>query len=105
MVAAIISAADQTGSEQRAGEETTQQSFTLFVIECLLRRLVFDQLECEEVAGPADITHDRQVEQFLDRLSELTLVGLHMLDQAVPLEDVEVRERYRAGDRMSGEGD
>ena len=52
------------------GQEAAQQPFGLVGVERLPRRLVLDQLDPVEVAGPADVADDRQVEQLLQRRAE-----------------------------------
>src|SRR5215218_10393326 len=60
-VAAIVRAADQPVLEELARHEAAEELLALLVGEALLRLLVLDELERVEVAGAADVAHDREV--------------------------------------------
>src|SRR5215210_9545901 len=60
-VAAVVRAADQPVLEELARHEAPEQLLALLVGEALLRLLVLDELERMEVAGAADVAHDREV--------------------------------------------
>src|SRR5215204_6818579 len=78
-VAAVVGAADEPALEEGGREEAAQQRLAFVVVEALPRLLVLDELDCVEEAGPADVAHDRQLEQRLERRSEGALVAEHVL--------------------------
>src|ERR1700761_1336943 len=69
-VAAVVGAADESRVEQCVRQEPAQQPLGLVVVEGLLGGLVLDQFDAVEVAGAADVAHDRQVEELVERRAE-----------------------------------
>src|SRR6266511_1119713 len=104
-VAAVVRAADEAPLEEPRGEEVPQERLALLVRERLARLLVLDELERVEEAGPAEIADDRQLEQLCERLPEGLLGVAHVLDDPLPLHDLDVLERDRRLDRVAAEGD
>jgi hypothetical protein len=83
-------AAVQAGVEQGGGQESAQQPLGLVVVERLLRRLVLDQLDAEEVTVAADVSDDQQIEELLQRGAEERGVLADVLQEPLLLEDVEI---------------
>src|SRR5580693_7329714 len=104
-VTAVVGAADEAGVEQRVRQEAAQQPLRLVVVEGLLGVLVLDELDAVEVPGAADVADDRQVGQLVQGRAEAVLVGPHVAEQIVALEDVQVGQRHRRRHRVPGERD
>src|SRR5690606_41650163 len=64
-VTTVVGPAVEAGVEERLGQEAAQEVLTLLVGECLLGRLVLDQLDAVEVAVAPHVTNDREIEQLL----------------------------------------
>src|SRR5829696_7637819 len=104
-VAAVVGPADQPAAIQLRREEAAQQPLRLLAAERLLRVAVPDQLDAGEVAGPAHVADDRDVAQRLQHPLEGGLVLLHVGEQPLALEDVDVGHGHRGGDRVPAERD
>jgi hypothetical protein len=90
-----------TGNQERLDELVA-----LLRRERLLRLLVLHHLERIEVPVPAQVAEQRVlVDELLATGAELAHVPLHVADQALALEDRDVGERDRAGERVAAEGD
>src|SRR3954466_8949628 len=99
-VAAVVRAADQAEAEQLGGQVAAQERLGLLVAERLLRVAVLDELERVEVAGAAHVADDLDVAQRLEHRAEVCLVLADVLEQALALEDVEVRHRDGGAHRV-----
>ena len=73
-----------------------QQPLGLVVVEGLLRALVLDELDRVEVARAAHVADDRDVAQRVEHRAERRLVVADVLDDALVLHHVDVRQRDRA---------
>src|ERR1700678_702247 len=104
-VAAVVGPADQPRVEQRVRQVPAQQPLGLVFVEGLLGRLVLDQLDPVEVAGPADVADDGQVGQLVQGGPEPVLVLPYVAEEVVPLEHVQVGQRDRGRDRVARERD
>src|SRR5919106_5234419 len=104
-VAAIVGAADEPALEEAGREEAAQQALALLVVERLARLLVLDELERVEEAGPAQVARDREIEELRERAAKRLLLLGHVLDDPLPLHDLDVLERDRRLDGMAAEGD
>ncbi len=67
--------------------------------------LVAHELDDPEVPGAANVAHDRDVAQVVEHRAERVLVGEHVGEQSLPLDQVEVGQRHGAGDRVAAEGE
>ena len=101
----VVGPADQPGLEEGAGQEAAQQPLGLVVVEGEARLLVLDELNPVEEARAAHVADDRQVQQAVQGAAERGLVRLHVLQDVLALEDVEVGQRHGAADRVPGEGE
>src|SRR3954449_6897021 len=99
-VAAVVGAADEAAAEELAGEEAAQQRLGLLGAEGLARLAILDELDRVEVAGAADVADDLDVAQRLEHRAEVGLVLTDVLEQALALEDVEVRHRDGGAHRV-----
>src|SRR6266511_3266983 len=104
-VAAVVRAADEAPLEEPRGEEVPQERLALLVRKGLARLLVLDELERVEEPRPAQIADDRQVEQLRQRRAEGVLLLGDVLDNPLPLHDLDVLERDGRHDRMAAERD
>ncbi len=92
------------GASCTTGSPRSSEPLGLRVVEGLLGGLVLDQLDPVEVAGPAHVTDDRQVQQLLQSCAERALVGLNVGVEAFTLEDVEVGQRSSRRHRVTTPG-
>ena len=92
-VATVVRAAVEPGLVQRLGEKAAQEALGLIRVERLAGGFVLDEFDPVELAGPADVADDREVQQLLQRRAERSGVGLHMIVESLALEDVEVGHR------------
>src|SRR5919106_6448599 len=104
-VPAVVRAADEARLEKARREEAPQERLALLVRERLAGLLVLHELEGVEEPGPAQIADDGEVQEPGERLAERVLLRGDVLDDALPLHDLDVLERDRRLDRMTAEGD
>ena len=106
-VAAVVRAGDQALLEQPAGEEAAQQPLALLGAE--KRRVVgvAHELERPEVARRRARRRRSAAASLhaLEQLADVALVRAHVLEHALALEDLDVAQRDRRGDRVPAEGD
>ena len=67
--------------------------------------VLLDELDRPEEAGAADVADDRQLAQRAQLRLEVRLQRADVLEHAVALEDVDVRERDRGAQRVAAERD
>src|SRR5450830_1617417 len=102
-VPTVVGAAVQASLVQRRVQEGPD-AVRLGVREAFPGLLVTRELDPQEVAGSADVTDDRDVVETLQGLLEQRPQGADAVDEALALEDFEVRESDSRGDRVPAEG-
>src|SRR5690606_15983051 len=85
-------------------KEATQQFLALGIVESALGLFVFDQFDAVEVTIPSHVTDDRKVKQRLKRGAESTFIRAHMLEHALSLERIKIRQRDGRTHWMPTEG-
>src|SRR5437588_934730 len=97
-IAAVVGAADQPPLEEARREEAPKQGLRLVVVEGFARRLVLHELERPQVAGPAQVADDVELEQGRELRAEALLRLRHVLHDPLALHDLEILQRDRAAD-------
>ena len=94
-VAAVVGTADEPALPEPGREEAAQERLALLVGEGLAGLLVLHELERVEEPGPAQVADDREVEELRQRVAEVVLLLGDVLDDPLPLHDLDVLERDR----------
>jgi hypothetical protein len=104
-IASVVLAADQAPLEEPGREEAPEQRLALLVAERLASVFVLHELYSVEESCPADVANDRQVEELAERVAEGILLLVHVLDDPLPLHDLDVLEGDRRHDGVAAERD
>src|SRR5699024_4737852 len=103
-VTAIIGTAVQAAFVHLRRHEVLEDPLGLLLGERLLGVLVLDEFDSVVESLTTYVTDDRQVLEHLERVLERLCVLMEGVAELLGLEDVEVRHRSGAGDRVSAEG-